>query len=216
MARRLDKEKAILLRKQGKSYSEIQTHISVNKSTLSSWLHDMPLTKARLYELQQNQRVIEKIRATKSRKRAARLADVRGRVSREIGKLTSRELLIAGLFIYWAEGGKTQKYAISLSNTDPSMIRFFITWTACLGIPKEKLVVRLHLYSDMNVEKEIRYWMRATQLPKRQFRNPYIKPSKFSSVTYKTFGHGTCNIIVTGRDTAEYVLEGIRLLQESF
>ncbi len=38
-----EKEKAIALRKQGKTYSEILAKIPVAKSTLSLWLHDVGL-----------------------------------------------------------------------------------------------------------------------------------------------------------------------------
>lgn len=48
------KEKAINLRKRGFSYSEILEQIPVAKSTLSSWLHSIGLSK------KQKQRLTEK------------------------------------------------------------------------------------------------------------------------------------------------------------
>ncbi|PIR82779.1 hypothetical protein COU20_00415 [Candidatus Kaiserbacteria bacterium CG10_big_fil_rev_8_21_14_0_10_59_10] len=42
MARRADHQKAVLLRKQGKSYNEIKEILGIAKSTLSGWLHDYP------------------------------------------------------------------------------------------------------------------------------------------------------------------------------
>jgi len=43
MARFQDKEKALALRKQEMSYSQIKSILGISKSTLSSWLRDYPL-----------------------------------------------------------------------------------------------------------------------------------------------------------------------------
>jgi hypothetical protein len=47
-------------------------------------------------------------------------------------------------------------FAVSVSNTDPSMINFFIDWANnCLKIPREKINIQLHLYADMDIKKEV-------------------------------------------------------------
>lgn len=216
MARREEKEKAVSLRKKGLSYSQIRKKLGINKSTLSGWLRDMPLPKERLDELQRNDSVIEKIRQSKKRTRDQRLAAVHDRISKHIGKLSKRELFIAGLFLYWAEGGKTTPYSISLSNTDPSMIRFYLSWLSNLKVPTEKIIVRLHLYADMDVNAAIKYWKEQTEIPFENFRKPYIKRSKLSELTYTGRGHGTCNVIVNGRDIAEYVRQGLKYISNRY
>ena len=216
MARRKDKEKAVALRKKGMSYSQIKKKLDVSKSTLSYWLKNMPLPKKRLDELQRSSSVIEKIRETKRKKKEARLLEIYKTVSKDIGSLSSREFLVAGFFLYWAEGGKTKPYTISLSNTDPSMIRCYVQWLVLLGVPKNKILVRLHLYSDMDIRKEMSFWSKEIDVPRSYFRKPYIKKSKFSNVTHATFGHGTCNIIVNGRDISEYVLQGIKRISDMY
>ena len=216
MARTKEKEKAIKLRKKGLSYSQIKAELGISKSTLSGWLRDMPLSKKRLDELQRNEHVIEKIRLAKQRKRNKRLTQVFETVSKDIGTLSEREFFIAGFFLYWAEGTKTQRYAASLSNTDPRMVRAFIKWLALLNVPKDKIKLRLHLYSDMNKNNEQKYWMKETSLPKNQFMKPYIKKSKLSDVTHHTFGHGTCNVIISGRDISEYVLQGLSRISSMY
>jgi predicted transcriptional regulator len=65
MARRIDKEMALQLRKEGMSYSQIKDEIGISKSTLSGWLSGLPLTKNQIGSLQHSQVVIEKIRQTK-------------------------------------------------------------------------------------------------------------------------------------------------------
>ena len=216
MARRLERQEAITLRNRGLSYSQIKNKLGINKSTLSYWLRDMPLSKGRIRELQFNEAVIEKIRATKLKKRETRLSAVLDRFRENLGDFSDREILISGFFLYWAEGGKTRPYTVVLANTDPAMIRFYLRWLTILGAPVEKSVIRLHLYSDMDVEKEMRYWSKVLDVPKNRFRKPYIKKSKFSSLTFSTFGHGTCNVILHHRDTAEYILQGLKRLASLF
>jgi len=41
MARIIDKQKAIKLRKQGKTYGQIRQELGISKSTLSDWLSNI-------------------------------------------------------------------------------------------------------------------------------------------------------------------------------
>jgi transcriptional regulator with XRE-family HTH domain len=213
MALRILKNEAIKLRKKGKSYSQIKTELGISKSTLSGWLSDMPLTASAITALQKDAGVIEKIRQTKLKNRAARLHSVYEKVSGDIGSVSTRELFIAGFFLYWAEGAKTTPYAISLSNTDPEMIVTFVAWLTLLKVPKDKIIVRLHLYADMDSKKEIGYWVKNTGLSIKNFKKSYVKKSNLSDLTYISRGHGTCNAIVYSRDVAEYIHQGLTALK---
>ena len=74
MALRELKEKALKMRKQGMSYSQIRAEVKVSKSTLSLWLRDLPLSNARIRELRDFSAVrIEKCRNTKAEKKQSRL-----------------------------------------------------------------------------------------------------------------------------------------------
>ncbi len=216
MARKEEKNQAIKLRREGMSYSQIKETLGISKSTLSGWLSDMPLSNQRLNELQRNEHVIEKIRAAKLKTRNTRLTQVRNTVLKQITPLSNREFLIAGFFLYWAEGGKTTAYTATLSNTDPRMIRAFIKWLKLLEVPIAKMYIRLHLYIDMDEQVEINYWSKELQVSKSHFRKSYIKKSKLSELTYISRGHGTCNIIMPGRDIAEYIVEGQAALANLF
>lgn len=216
MERRKDKDKAIILRKRGFSYSQIKKELNINKSTLSGWLAGMPLSQSQMRKLRDfNPIRIEKTRETKRKKKEERLRQVYVRVSADLNKFSKRELFIAGLFLYWAEGTKASPCTLGLSNTDPSMIRFYIKWLEILGV-KNNIHIKLHLYSDMNIEKEISYWSKELDLPLKFFRKPYVKKSKFSSLTYRSFGHGTCNVILYSRDWNEYVIQGLKRIAYTF
>lgn len=219
MARTKDREKAIALRKQGKSYNQIKKILGVGKSTLSSWLSDYPLSRERLRELRDwNEQRIEKFCATMKRKRDKRLALICKKQKGRIFPLTQKELFVAGLFLYWGEGSKTSTSQLIISNTDPSMIRFFIRWAnKILGVPLSKFRIRLQLYNDMEIKKEIQYWSKELDLPKSQFRNPYIKKTAKSKINYKgSFGHGTCDVKVGDARLYERVLMSIRALSNKY
>lgn len=208
MALREKKSEAIRMRKEGASYSQIKEKLKVSKSSLSLWLHDMPLPEKRLRELRDNNAIrIERFSNTMRRKREDRWAEVRKRAAKDIGILSKREILIAGLFLYWGEGGKTMLTCTSLSNTDPTMLRFFIYWLKALGVSKDRLRVHIHLYADMDIRKELQYWSEALDLPLTSFTKPYIKSSNRIGLSYKQkFTHGTCNVLYHNRDISEYVL----------
>lgn len=218
MAKRKEKEKALQLRNLGKSFSQIRAEVDVSKSTLSRWLQDMPLSKEQLVNLRDKNPVrIEKYRETMRRKKDKRLDQVYVRSVKDIGTLSKRDFFIAGLFLYWAEGTKTDDYTTSLANTDPAILKFFVKWLELLGVDRKKLRIRLHVYSDMSEEKMIHFWSKTLDIPTSQFRKSYIKENKYHKETPHKgrFGYGTCNVIFGNRDIKEYISMCLKYLQET-
>ena len=216
MTRFADREKARKLRAEGKSYSEIKEVLGIGKGTLSVWLQDMPLSSEQIRQLRDlSPRRIESFRATMKKKRDKRLQEVSDRIKLEIGELSRRELLIGGLYLYWGEGMKAQRGTVGIANTDPAVIKTFIDWLKIAGVPKEKFLIKLHLYTDMNIYQETEYWSEILSLPKKQFRKPYVKTSTLSGLTYKGgYGHGTCNLLFENMAMWEYITMAIRHLRE--
>jgi len=217
MARIKDKSKAIELRKKGMSYSQIKAELGISKSTLSDWLCDMPLSEERIKELGSlNPMRIERYRNTMKNKRESRWGEVYKKVAKNIGKLSRRELYIAGLFLYWGEGGKTERFSLSFSNTDPDMMVFMVKWLRDgLGIKKEDMHIKMHLYKDMNINKFENFWAKKLNLSRKMFEKPYIKDSKLADLSYKNgFGKGTCNIRVFNRDKTEYIMQGLKYISK--
>lgn len=219
MARVLDKQKAIKLRLEGKSYSEIKSLMGISKSTLSGWLAPYPLSETKIRELRDwNSRRIENFRITFRNKREKRLKEVYEKVKNRIKNIHGRELFISGLFLYWGEGSKTNKNSVALTNTNPAMLKFFIKWlVTCFNVDKKKMKVGLHLYSDMDIDNSKKYWSNELRLSLGQFRKPYIKKTLSSDITYKNgFGKGTCSVMLDCQDIAEPVLMGVKYLQDHY
>lgn len=219
MAKFKEKQKALEMRRLGMSYSQIKTKLGVSKSTLSYWLREFPLSENRIRELRDWSEVrIEKYIKTRRLKRENKLKQIYNQERKVILPISKRDLFIGGLFLYWGEGGKTAESRTYLANTDPKIIRTFIYWLEkCFNIPKIKMFVRLHLYNDMDIKEEVRWWSNILQIPESQFKKPYIKSSKLESINYKNgFGHGTCNIVVGDVNLAKRVKMGLKIIGENF
>lgn len=214
-----EKRRAIELRLAGESYNAIQKAIGVSKGTLSLWLRDMPLPKERIRELRdRNVMRIEKYRATRKRKKEALFKKIYDEELKKIGDLSNRDLFMTGLSLYWGEGGKTSTSEISIANTDPAIIIAFLHWTLQgLHADQAAIKIRLQLYSDMDVKKEISFWSKILHIPSLQFRDPYIKKTTLSSLTYKNgFGHGTCNAYLRDATIAKQVMMGLQAFRDYF
>lgn len=213
-ARAKERIRALELREQGKSYSQIKGELGVSKSSLSLWLRHLPLSKERVRELRDtNEQRIEKFRNTMAAKVQKRLEEVYSREQKRLLPLSNKELLIAGLFLYWGEGTKTQRFQIGVSNTNPKVIQFSIFWLKkVFNVDPAKIKVKLHLYSDMDEDSEKRHWSKLLNIPLTQFKKPYVKSTTLRGLTFKGFGHGTCNIEVNGRDLHETIMQGLDVI----
>lgn len=212
MTKVLEKRKALELRRLGKSYGQIRQELGLSKSTLSVWLRKHPLTQEQIRLLNgSNQARIEKYRHTMRLKRERKLKRYYSEIKKKILPFSKRELFLAGLFLYWGEGGKTERGAVTISNTDPAVLRFSLLWMReALDISREKIQVLLHLYSDMVIEEEMGFWSKTLCIPRTQFVKPYIKKSKRADLDEKGFGHGTCNLRVCNTIIKEKILMGIK------
>ncbi len=219
MARFKDHEKALNLRRQGMSYSQIKKLLKVSKGTSSVWLRDYPLSKQRIRELRDwNEQRIERCRETKRRKKEKRLKEVYELQEKILLPLKSKEIFMMGLGLYWGEGTKHRAGCLSVSNTDPSIIRFFICWlNKSLGVSRDKMKVALQLYSDMNINKEMRYWSGTLKIPLSQFVKPYIKKNSSKNINHKGgFGHGTCNLRTNNTSLSEKIIMGLKVISDKY
>lgn len=220
MARNQDRQKAVKLRQLGKTYGEIRTELNLSKGTLSGWLRDFPMTTEQMDLLQKSRdkrRYLgrEKTSITKRIKRKNKLDEIYKEQKKEWLPLSKRELFLAGLFLYWGEGGKTERGTLSISNTDPRVLQFSLLWMVkSLDIPKTKINVLLHLYNDMNIKEASDYWSNTLNIPVIQFAKPYIKKSTRESLSYKGYGHGTCMLRVFNTELKENVLMSIKAMAD--
>ena len=178
MSKLREKEKAIKLREEGLSYSEILKQVPVAKSTLSLWLRSVGLSK------RQKQRLTEKklaaaLKGARARRdfRLTITKEIEKKAKNEIGRLSKRELWLIGIALYWAEGAKQKENNISqkvrFSNSDPAMIKVFLKWLRNIcKISNSSINFRIALHKTAkNKLKEVqKYWSNITGFPINNFQ----------------------------------------------
>lgn len=221
MANSVLRGEAIKLRLRGYTFGQIKRELGVAKSTLSGWLRNLPLSEDQLLLLSKSRAVsrdvrIERFRQTAKNKWINRLKDRLSEQEKDLLPLTEKEIFLAGVFLYWGEGSK-QRGVVAISNTDPRVIKFALYWmTKILGVPKEKVYVRLHLYSDMDQNLEKTFWSQALDVSESQFKSSYIKKTTREGITYKSFGHGTCNLMCFSVPLSEKIAMSIKAISEFY
>jgi len=216
MTKNLEYDKAVKMRKEGKSYSDILSQVHVSKSTLSRWLQNIPLSSDAIIRLNSVKKMkIERYRNTMNTQREEKLRGYYNDAKKIIYPLSSRELYLAGLFLYWGEGSKTVRHTVSINNTDPSLVQFALKWyIQSLKIPRNKIKVMLHLYTDMDKSREMTYWSKILEIPLSQFLNPHIKQSLRRELSQKSFGHGTCGLMAYDTIVKEKILMALKVISD--
>ena len=214
---RADKGIAIKLRQQGKSYRDISGDLGIPKSTLSVWFKNDPLSQEVKLKLssKSNIRVAERIKKfseTNRRKWEAWREAARYEAKKDFKNLAKNPLFIAGNMLYWAEGDSKVKNPLSLTNTDPRMIRVYIKFLIkILKIDKNKIRATLILYPDLNENRCINFWSEEVGLPKSQFyKTQFIEGRHPTS----RLSRGICMIGNNSRQLKEKVLIWIDLLSK--
>ncbi|GEM_PF-248869 len=202
----VEREKAIELRLTQKlGYGEIAKQVKVSKSTLSRWLEDLPLSDERMLELRRQtwsrgEVKREKFRQTMRAKRDEREQKIYLTQKKKLSHISDPSLFIAGLMLYAAEGDKKSRAEIAFTNTDSFMVLFFARWLEkFLGIEQSKLRIQLHLYENMDICAEERYWKKQLNMIQTQLCKTQIRPMKAGGFSYREpFRHGTCKLYIGG------------------
>jgi hypothetical protein len=185
------KEKAIALRKEGHSYSEILKEIPVAKSTLSLWLRSVGLAKQQKQNITAK-RIAGALRGAKARKdqRIKITKEIKDEARQEIKNINKRDVWLIGIALYWAEGAKEKetgtKAVVNFSNSDPKMVLLFRKWlTNTFLVNDSNLVYELYIHKTANIEKAQTYWSQILSIPKEKMRT-YLKKSKIKTIRKST------------------------------
>lgn len=178
------RERAVTLRRQGQSRRQIKEILGFGNSTLNQLLRDEPLPPGRagLAYAESRARAAEGVRrywAAEHAVRAAARTATCTAAAAQIGHLTDREIIIAGAIAYWCEGTKSKPYRIDeyirFVNSDPGLIKFFLTFLDRSGVSRERLRYRVHIHESADVEAATSYWASVTAAAPGQFRRAVIK-----------------------------------------
>lgn len=171
---------ALALRLEGKSYNDIRAQVGVSKSTLSLWLRDVPLTDEHRKALMASRGAASAGRANALRARNERRSRAIIDTARsEITDVSDRELFIAGIVAYWAEGTKNKPWGrhhqATFVNSDPGMIRLFLAWLRLLGVGNDRLVFRVAIHESADSTTAIQHWSRIVGTSPHEFQRTSLK-----------------------------------------
>jgi transcriptional regulator with XRE-family HTH domain len=172
------RDRARELRLQGWTYDQIEVELGCSKSSVSLWVRDLPKPERRDPTEQ------AKLAARKRWEHELAVRDearqrTKAAAAEEVGKLSDRELFIAGVALYWAEGTKDKPYArrerITFVNSDPDMIRVFLAWLDLLGVQRERVGYRVMIHESADVEAAESYWADLVRADRNTFGKTTLK-----------------------------------------
>jgi transcriptional regulator with XRE-family HTH domain len=150
------REQARLLRGDGMTMQDIAQRLSVSKSSVSLWVHDVdfvPRPRVRARRREPN--------ALQRRKQAEIDGLMADGVSR-VGRLSERDFLVAGLALYAGEGSKGDG-SVRVANTNPHIIAFFCAWLR-------------HFYEIDEARLRVRLYYTKGSTLRRQFATGHVSP----------------------------------------
>lgn len=209
--------------KEGLSYSEILQKVNVAKSTLSYWLRDIELNATQKNALQKRLQPkfalrVEHFREAMQKKRQDRNFGLYKKYLLKFKKISGGAEFISGLTLYWGEGDKKNRSRIGVANTDPKLILFFKKWLhSQFEISYNVMRGELHLYENMNIAKEEKFWQDTLSLPKAQFYKTQVRKLQKGSFSYQeSFRHGTCSLYVLGVKKKEELMAAIEAFADMY
>jgi len=208
------------LRKSGLSLNEIASTLKISRSSASTWVRDVKLTKKQARFLKHKSHlkdVIKKRVETRLKNENARRRLIMDSHKKVLDNNIDLKILkIIGATLYWAEGGKSQKQRMfNFYNSDPYMIKVMVAFLkyAC-KIPEDRFRGHINLHAHLDTDKAEQYWSSVSKIPKSQFYKTTRVISKASKNTRDTLPHGTFSIQICSTDLFLKMLAWIEAINE--
>ena len=197
------KNRAIVLRKNGKTYGEIREAlgVSVPKSTLSYWCKNILLSRLQKKKIQLG--VANNIQKgqmaaviVNRQKRQKYLDSVKDRV-KYLGVVVENKNVakIALAMLYLGEGAKANHGSLMFGNSGPEVASFFLKLLRrCYAIDEKKFRCTVQCRADHNVVLLEKFWSKITKIPSAQFYRARIDPRTIGKISRKSDYKGVCRI----------------------
>lgn len=219
--KKIEFTEALKLRQKGFSLTEISKQLSISKSTVSDWVKDIELSTDALDRL--------KTKVTAGQfKSAENKRNITEKSRQESYKNTLQQLeqvnfnqIIIKLccsLINWCEGGKKDEHRIQFTNSDPKLIKAFLSLLRnCYQIDESRLRVCVHLHDYHVAKDQIAFWSEITKIPENQFIKPFIKKNTGKRihknypgcVQIRYYDTKVCrDLIMTGKASVDYINRG--------
>lgn len=198
------REKVISLRKNGKSYGQIQQilRLQIPKSTLSYWCRDISLPPhypemiARLMSQGASKgRAVAWIKSQERRENEYR--ELTQRLAPLAQRLLDKEVALLALSMLCLGEASKKEGSFCLGSSDPRIIRLFLGFLKiCIDFNLEKVRCTVQCRADQDQEKLERFWSETAQVPRRLFYKAQVDP--------RTIGKPTLNLGYKGVLRVDY------------
>ncbi|MFB9516258.1 hypothetical protein [Streptomyces purpureus] len=200
------RERARELRREGKTYDQIQLELGCSKSSISLWVRDLPKPERKRTREQASEIAKRGWEVTLQRREEERQATKRTAAS-EVGTLSDRELFLLGVGLYWAEGSKDKPYDrrenVTFVNSDPGMIEIFLAWLDLLGVERGLVRYCVMIHENADVEGAEQYWAQLVGADRSAFNKTTLKRHNPKTVRKNTGSDYRGCLVVKVRQSAE-------------
>ncbi len=214
------KLRAILLRKEKRSYREIAEALAVSKSTISYWFRDIDWSRDIQKQLTDRSTRLSverlgRLNDLKKKKWQKVYADAESEAIQEFDTLRKNTLFTTGISLYWGEGDKNfSNGQVRVSNVDERLLRTFRLFLQnCCGVMEQKMRAYILLYPDLKEEVCLEYWSKNIGVAKDNFfKSSWIEGRhKRNRLSY-----GVCSLQVSDKRLKKKILTWIDLFGKMF
>lgn len=215
MAKYNERIKARIMREKGISIVTIARKLDVSKSIVSLWCRDILLNSKQIEKLRkQKGSVMGRWLGAESNRRKKREAIEKNKKEAfsMLRSLSHRDLLIAGLCLFWGEGSKTGSRFIFI-NSDPVMLKImkkFLVDILRVNESDIRATIQINRIHQSRIQKVINFWSKYLRVPLKHFSKPYyvnVTPKKIYD-NYTTY-NGILRLQVLHGSNLQYKMLGL-------
>ncbi len=172
--------RAQMMRRSGKSIKTIASVLEVSPSSVSRWCAMIELTPAQKISLDASRREagLKALAPWVAKNKQQKQSDIAAQLAagtEDVGNISTRDLFILGLGLYWGEGYKRGSQECGFTNSDPAIVRTILRWFYdCYDIDKARIIARVTINDLYKAEAEriVHDWSKEVQIPVSQFGKP--------------------------------------------
>lgn len=119
-----------------------------------------------------------------------------------------------GLGLYWGEGTKASLSSVRLGNTDPGLIKKFIEYLVdFFSVNILDLKFALQIFTDINPEAAMDFWIKKLKISKEQFNKPIITKSGSLGTYRKKSEYGVLTVMYHNKKLRNIIVQQIEGLK---
>lgn len=201
------RQRALALRSKGYTYREIIDEVSIAKSTLAGWVKNVfpPDTEKKIREIaaKKYREKINEWSKYRSNKLLEESRQEQEKYSKKVWPLSKKDLFLVGTSLYWAEGGKTNRWSFTFYNSDPGINQVMMRYLhEVCEIKNNSIKIQLVLQPNIEEISAKKYWAEVLHL---DINNNFNRASYSLSSASKgkrpknRLPYGTVQIYVPGK-----------------